>query len=88
VWAQISFANNPRNISQFNTTSSGGNYTNLVDKVVVSNETVCWNADVSGLNVTAARNGANATIVILYQTATSVLYQVSDCPPTSTDRYI
>ncbi len=76
VYAEIAFDSNPTNLSQFNTTSDGVNYKKLVDFNAVYNTTLCWNADISSLNVLAAKDGANATLVVVYATETSTLYQV------------
>jgi hypothetical protein len=36
----------------------------------------CWNVDVSALNVTEAKDGTNATIVIIFDGGDGTLYQV------------
>jgi hypothetical protein len=78
VWAEISFDSSPSNFTQFNTTSSGQTYTNLVDFNQVPEAHACWNANVSTLAVPEARNGTNATILVLYEGGDGTLYQVSD----------
>ncbi len=76
VWAEIAFNSNPTNFTQFNTTSDGKTYKNLIDFNQVDEDRVCWNIDISKLNVPAAVNGTNATILVFYDGGDGALFQV------------
>ena len=67
---------NPTNFSQFNTTSSGASYAKLIDFNSVETGKVCYNVDISSLNIAVAKNGTNATLLVAYDGGDGTLFQV------------
>lgn len=78
VFAEISFNSNPTSFTQFNTSSNGTNYPFLIPVNQIPEGAACWNVDVSALNVTEAKDGTNATIVIIFDGGDGTLYQCAD----------
>jgi len=78
VFAEISFNSNPNSFTQFNTSSDGKNYPFLIPVNQIAEGPACWNLNVSSLNVPEAKNGTNATIVVLFDGGDGTLYQCAD----------
>jgi len=78
VFAEISFDSNPTSFTQFNTSSNGTNYPFLIGVNQIPEGAACWNVDVSALDVSDAKDGTNATIVIIFDGGDGTLYQCAD----------
>lgn len=78
VFAEISFDSNPTSFTQFNTSSNGTNYSPLIPVNQIPEGAACWNVNVASLNVTDAKDGTNATLVVIFDGGDGTLYQCAD----------
>jgi len=86
VFAEISFDSNPSSFTQFNTSSNGTIYNPLIEVNQIPEGAACWNVNVSSLGVTDAKNGTNATLVVIFDGGDGTLYQCADLVLTSDAR--
>ncbi|KAF8322165.1 hypothetical protein DL93DRAFT_2129722 [Clavulina sp. PMI_390] len=75
----VSFSSDPQSLSDFNTTTSGQAYGLLTPTFSTTVEgSFCVHVNISSLGVSDAKNGVNATILMVYNGGDGTLHQCSD----------